>query len=201
MRFKYIFLFNFIERPGNKRSSSILLYSFVISDGFQLSIFSALSEDQSANFLTFWIAEFVKMFNHIPNIFVCDMSFALINAAVRSFAQCPSIAEYLDVLYHLINRAKNPIKISRSHMRLIKTPLCLIKIDIAHLMNLLNKNKALNAPTIWKKSKDFYMRCVAILVQTKSLEHAEALIYSTLIVALSKTEGECFYMKFLQNII
>lgn len=178
------------ERPGNKRSSSILLYSFVISDGFQLSIYSALSEDNSANFLTFWMSEFLKMYGRIPKIFVCDMSFALINAAVRTFGQYPSIVEYLDIIFHLLNRKKNPIKISMAHTGLIRPPPCLIRIDIAHLMHLVSKNKELNSPGTWKKVKDFYMRSVAILVQVTSLEFAAAHIYSTLIVALSKTEGK-----------
>lgn len=184
------FQFILIERPGNKRSSSILLYSFVISDGFQLCIYSALSEDQSANFLAFWMSEFLKTHGHIPKIFVCDMSFALINAAVRTFGQVSSISEYLDIIFHLLNRKENPIKISASHTGLIKVPPCIVRIDFFHLMNLIKNNKALNSAGTWKKVKDFYMRCIAILIQARNLDFARAQIYSILIVANSKTEGK-----------
>lgn len=183
------FRMNFIERPGNKRSSNILLYSIVISDGFQLSIYSALSEDQSANFLTFWMSEFLKTYGQAPKIFVCDMSFALINAAVRAFAQYPSISEYLDIIFRIINRKKNPIRIIKSHSSIIKVPTCLIRLDFAHLMKLINDNKALNSHSTWKKVKDFYMRCIAILIQTTDLDFARTQIYSILVVAKSKTEG------------
>lgn len=154
-----------------------------------MAIYSALSEDQSANFLTFLMSDFLKTYGHIPKIFVCDMSLALINAAVRAFGQYPSIVEYLDILFHLLNRKQNPIKISSAHLDLIRAPKCLIRIDIAHLMNLVRNNKSLNTPDTRNKVREFFMRCVAILIQTKNLEFARNQIYSTLIVAKSKTEG------------
>lgn len=183
------FLSHFIERPGNKQSGKILLYTFVISDGFQLCVYSALSEDHSANFLSFWMSEFLKTYGRIPKIFVCDMSFALINAAVRTFGQNSSITEYLDLIFHMIQRKNIPISISRPHIALIRLPPCIVRIDFAHLMNLISKNKALNTPNTLKKVKDFYMRCVAILIQTKDIDRARSQILSVLIVAKSKTEG------------
>lgn len=117
------------------------------------------------------------------------MSFALINAAVRTFGQHASITEYLDLIFHLLNRKQNPIRISQSHIGFVKTPPCIVRLDFAHLMNLISKNKALNSTGTWKKVKDFYMRCVAILIQVRSLEFVRAQIYSILIVAKSKTEG------------
>lgn len=142
------------------------------------------------------MSEFSKMYERNPHIFVCDMSFALINAAVRVFGEYPSIVEYIEIIFHLINRLKKPIKISPLHTNLIKTPPCLIRIDLAHLMNLISKNKALNAPGTRKKVKDFYMRCVAILVQCTSMDFAATQIRSILIVAMSKTEGRniCQYL-------
>lgn len=129
------------------------------------------------------------MYGRIPKIFVCDMSFALINAAVRTFGQHASISEYLDKIFHLLNRKQNPIRISLSHIGFVKTPQCIVRIDFAHLMNLIQKNKALNSAGIWKKAKDFYMRCIAILIQVRNLEFARAQIYGILVVAKSKTEG------------
>lgn len=122
------------------------------------------------------------------------MSFALINAAVRTFGQQSSIRDYLDIIFCMLNRQKNPIKISKAHEFLIKIPPCIVRIDFAHLMNLLRKNKALNSAGTWKKAKDFYMRCVAILIQVRTLEFARNQIYSTLIVAKSKTEGKQIYI-------
>lgn len=186
----FVYVFDFIERPGNKRSSSILLYSMVISDGFQLSIYSAISEDQSANFLTFWMSEFLKVYGVIPKIFVCDMSFALINAAVRTFGQYPNITEYLGIIFSVSNRKNVPITINRAHVDLIRKPSCAVRIDFAHLMNNISKNKSLNSPGTFKKVKDFYMRCIAILIQTKSIDFARNHIYSVLVVAFSRTEGD-----------
>lgn len=170
-------------RPGNQRSGRIYLYSIVISDGFQVSVNSLLSEDHSANFLTLWLSEFVKSHGDIPKLFVSDMSLALINAAVRAFGLHANITEYLETLFRLCNNQNDPILIS------VKRPPCFIRIDFAHLMNPIRKNKSLASCNAWQKVKDFYMRCVAILIQINSLDYARAHIYSVLIVAKSKTEG------------
>lgn len=170
-------------RPGNQRSGRILLYSIVISDGFQASVNSLLSEDHSANFLTFWLSEFVKSHGDIPKIFICDMSMALINAAVRAFGLHANITEYLDTLFRMCSIQDDETRISTT------PPPCFVRIDFAHLMNLVRKNKSLASGNIWHKVKDFYMRSVAILIQIKDLEQARAHIYSVLIVAKSKTEG------------
>lgn len=171
-------------RPGNQRSGRILLYSIVISDGFQLSVNSLLSEDHSANFLTFWLSEFVKSHGDIPKIFISDMSMAIINAAVRAFGQHANITEYLDTLFRMCSIQDDATRIST------KPPPCFIRIDFAHLMNLVRKNKSLASCNTWQKVKDFYMRCVAILIQIKNLDFARAHILSVLIVAKSKTEGK-----------
>lgn len=157
-----IFL-NFIERPGNKQSSSI-----------PLSIYSALSEDQSANFIMFWIAEFLKTYGRIPKVFVCDMSFALINAAVRTFDQLSNIVGYIDTLFHLLNHINDSM---------LEVPLCWVRIDLCHLMNPIKNS--------WNMAKNqrILHSMHSIMIQTKSLDFARNMIYSILIVAKSKTEG------------
>lgn len=157
------------------------MYSIVISDGFQVSVNSLLSEDHSANFLAFWLFEFVKTHGDIPKVFVCDMSMALINAAVRAFGLHANITEYLNTLFRMCSNENEAMQI------IISRPPCFVRIDFAHLMNLIRKNKSLASS--WKKVKDFYMRCVGILIQVRSLEFARAHIYSVLVVAKSKTEG------------
>lgn len=151
-----------------------------------MSVNSLLSEDHSANFLTFWLSEFVKTHGDIPKVFVCDMSMALINAAVRAFGLHANITQYLDTLFRMSSNQNESMRIS------MKTPPCFIRIDFAHLMNLIRKNKSLASCNAWQKVKDFYMRCVAILIQIRSLDFARAHIYSVLIVAKSKTEGNLF---------
>lgn len=147
-----------------------------------------LSEDHTANFLTLWMSEFVKVHGDVPKIFICDMSFAIIIAAIRSFGLHPNLTAYLDTIFNLLNRKNNPT--NNSIKDSLKVPPCLIRIDFAHLMNNIRRNKALNSTGSSNlKVKDFYMRCVAILIQTRSLEYARAHIYSVLIVAKSKTEG------------
>lgn len=167
-----------LSRPGGQVSANIFLYTMVISDGFQVPIYSALSEDHSANFLQFWLSEFVKIFQDIPKMYTCDMSLALVNAAVRAFCGSPNIVNYLDKLYNLHNEnQRNEI------------PPCLIRFDFAHLMHNVTKSESLrNKP---KKVKDFFVRSVALLIPMRNLTEAKNHITSVLIVAKSQTEGTC----------
>lgn len=144
-----------------------------------------LSEDHTANFLTFWMQEFVKMHADIPKVFVCDMSLALIIAAVRSFGLHANIIEYIDTIFNLLINKNDSKSVTNER----KIPPCLIRIDFAHFMNNLRRMKSLNSAEKWPQVKEFYMRCVAILIQIKSLEFAQCHIYSVLIVAKSKTVG------------
>lgn len=121
------------------------------------------------------MSEFVKTCKDNPKIFVFDMSLALINAAARAFVQNANTVDYLNTLFNLHIKSDTSI------------PPCLIRIDFAHLMNNVVKTESLK--NSWKKIKDFYIRCVAILIQKKSLEEARNHICSVLIVAKSETEG------------
>lgn len=144
-----------------------------------------LSEDNTANWLTYWMQEFIRIYGDIPKLFTCDMSLALIIAAIRSFGLHANITEYIDTIYNLLTNKHDSI--SGLHER--KVPPCLIRIDFAHFMNNLRRLKSLKPFEKLPKIKEFYMRSVAILIQAKSFEFAQGHIYSVLIVAKSKTIG------------
>lgn len=166
-----------LDRPGGHKSQPILLYPLVISDGFQVPVGSALSEKGKGNHLSFWLSQWVELADDIPNEFCCDMSMALLNSAVRAFALLPSVAHYIDYMFNIV--------VSKNSSA--ATPPCFIRIDIAHLMKDVAKCDALkNTP---KKVRDFYIRCVALLLQTEDIDDARELIFSALIVARSLTEG------------
>lgn len=116
---------------------------------------------------------------------------ALLNAAVRAFGLHANVTAYLDTLFRMCISQNDPLQIS------MQPPPCFVRLDFAHLMNLIRKNKSLSSSNAWQKVKDFYMRCVAILIQIRSLEFARAHIYSVLIVAKSKTDGNLFSKQLL----
>lgn len=149
----------------------------MISDGFQIPVGHALSEKGKGNHLTFWFSEWVELIGDIPKQFCSDMSMALLNAAVRSFGLSPSVADYINWMFNIVvGRISSTAK-----------PACFVRIDIAHLVKDVVKCDALKRSP--KKVRDFYIRCVALLLQTEDINDARELIFSALIVATSLTEG------------
>lgn len=168
-------------RPGNRVSSNIFLYILVISDGFQVPVYSMLSEAHNSNMITFWLNEWIRFGGMIPQEFICDMSLALLNAGVRAFTKEGTIHDYVNNLFSLIHSQENRI-ISPN-----KIPACFIRIDFAHLMKNITGCKALQNKPL--KVKDFYVRCITILIKTDSLNDARGHIKSVLMLLIRKLKA------------
>jgi len=65
-------------------------------------------------------------------------------------------------------------------------PKCITRIDIAHLIKLVYRWKCFNDKHA--RIKDFYIRCVAILSKTITLQNFTRICLDILIVAFSETE-------------
>lgn len=116
----------------------------------------------------------VKRSSEVPNEFVCDMSMALLNDAVRSYTHCPSVADYIDLMLALLH--------GDTVNRLL--PQCFVRID-----------RPIDSP---KKVRDFYIRCAAILLQITDFKKAEH-IFCVSVVTLSSTEGNYCNFCILQS--
>lgn len=135
-----------------------------------------LSEIHNANFLAFWLKEWLRLGDRIPSEFNADMSLALLNAGVCAFTDYTSLASYTNALFRMILGDTN-----------IAKPSCFIRIDIAHLMKNIASFKqfALMQP----KVREIYIRCVALLMMEQDIHKAREIIKSVLIMAYSSTEG------------
>lgn len=150
----------------------------VISDGFQVPVHSMLSELNDMNWITYYLSDWVKRTSDIPNQFTSDMSMALLNGAVKSFTSCGGVADYIKVMFDLL----------QGNTQNRQIPQCFIRIDIAHLMKNVTSCDALhNKP---KKMRDFFIRCVAWLLTIDDIKQAKEHIFSVLVVATSSTEGK-----------
>lgn len=139
-----------------------------------------VSERHDANFITFWLMEWLRHGGSVPKEFTVDMSLsvdmALLNAGTRVFANFSSLRSYIDALF----------KFHFSSTSFV-VPNSYIRIDIAHLMKNIATSKSLYR--VRPKVKEFFVRCVAELVKETDFKNAEKHIRNVLIVALSKTEG------------
>lgn len=153
----------------------------VISDGFQVPVYTMLSELNDANWLTYWMSEWVRRTGDIPNQFTSDMSMALLNAAVRSFTSSGSVAEYINLMFDILrgNTVNRPI------------PHCFVRIDIAHFMKNVTTCDSLKSSP--RKVRDFFIRSAAMMMKINDLQEARQHLYSVLIVATSSTEGVCIF--------
>lgn len=169
---------NISERPGKKLSGSIHLYTLVISDGFQVPVWSLLSERHDANFLTFWLREFVRVGGNVPKVFTSDMSLALLNAAAIGFANYSNIEEYVNDLFGF--------HIGEWHEKKI-APDCFIRIDIAHFIKNIASCNALH--NVRRKVKELFTRSVAEIVLETNFNNIQIIMKAILIVAGCQTRG------------
>lgn len=156
----------------------------VISDGFQVPIYSMLSEIGTINHVEYWMNEFKRYFDDSPKQFTSDMSLVLLNAEAIAFGGCSNIYEYIDKLIEMHDENYDGTP-----------PACFIRIDKAHLI----KNVASCDPlkSIHHLVKQFYVYCTVLLMECTTLYEAENIISSILIVAYSETDGRSFFHFFL----
>lgn len=157
-------------------SGHIFLYSFVISDEYQVSVSSAFTEKQDMSFIKYYMDEWLRLGGSIPKEFIADMSPALLGAAVHTFGRKSSMVDYMNSLFNLLKGIDD------------QKPSCFVRIDIAHFIKNVTTCKPLKTARI--KHKDFFVRSVALMLKMKSLSEARQHILDVLVVAMSSTEGE-----------
>lgn len=155
------------------------MYTLVISDKFLCPIWTILTEHNVANFISFWLKEWLRHGGTVPNELCVDMSLALLNAGVCAFTSYNSLSNYIDTLFSM-----NFFDEDRVTMPKIE---CFIRIDVAHLL----KNVATCAAFANKKSKvrETYLRCMGLLVKATDIKEVTLLIKCTLILAYAQSEG------------
>lgn len=138
-----------------------------------------LSEIHNANFISFWLKEFVRLGGSVPNEFCIDMSAALSNAAVNAFTTYKSLNEYVNLLFDMNFESTET------------APDVQLRFDIAHVMAHVAKCKELS--NVKPKVRETYIRCVGLLIIETSINEARKIILSVLTIAYSPTEGNCIF--------
>lgn len=162
-------------KDENRVSRHIFLYEIVIHvDNKSISVSQMLSEAQDTSTIAYWLNKWIKDVGKIPKESVTDFSLALIGACCRAFNDC-SIKGYLKTSFSLL-LGKDAEKLP-----------CFIRIDVAHLINLVSRWKCFDKRT--SLVRKFYIRCVALMVKSTSLLLLKNIILNTLILCKSDTCG------------
>ncbi|CAI6370194.1 unnamed protein product [Macrosiphum euphorbiae] len=137
-----------------------------------------ISEKHDTLTIFYWLAEWIKDGGPIPQETACDYSKALLGAISRAFCNGTTLSDYVDKCFNVL--------CSKSYNDL---PPCFIRIDIAHLVKLVCRWKCL-AGTNKYRLKQFYVRCVILLVEAKCIDEFEKILVNILTVSMSQTEGD-----------
>lgn len=142
-----------------------------------------LSASHTTSTISIYFNEFIRVFESVPDVFICDMSFALLNAAARCFGGSEDVWEYSEKLYEM---CKFPTKT-------VRKPKCLLRIDRNHLIKDVASCDALKSATFY--NRNFYIRSVCLVLQSSNLKQAEFLSRSILAMAYSKKEGNTRFVQ------
>lgn len=159
-------------RSYDGTKSPIFLYQAVCTfRGYVLPILQLFSGRHDANIRQFSLKEWLRKGGRIPDEVVIDRSLALMNAITIAFHD-KSLGEYLEIC---LEQATSSEPIER------KKKLCLIRIDIAHLIRC--KWQCLVKAS--RATKDFFVRSIGLLARTTSIDRFVYLYTMILIVALN----------------
>jgi len=171
-----------VQRPiliSGRKTANIFLYEVVVMDHTikrQYGVAHMLSERHDTNSITHWLQEWLKDGAPCPKIVVMDQSMALMSASVKSFTQYSSFNMYLDVCSSwIIGDNKYPL------------PKTMLRNDFNHIMKLLSSWPEFKTSSY--RIKNFYLRSIALVIQSKDFETIKYLLKSIFIVALFETEG------------
>lgn len=159
-------------------SSHIYLYEVVIHfHGKQFPVSQMLSERQDTFSILYWLGQWIKDGAPIPKESVCDYSLALLGAISRAFNSV-SLTVYMEECMKSLQLKKK-----------LPTYICtFIRLDVAHLMNMVSKWPCFK--NCARKVKEFFLHLIAVLVNVEKIETFENIVLDVLIVSSNETIGQ-----------
>lgn len=153
----------------------LLLISTINFNNTTLSVGQMVSAAQDTNSILFWLNNWLRAMKIVPKEAVSDYSRALFGAMSLSFNNI-SLKEYIKVCFEHVLQ-KKPDRPANTFLR----------IDVAHLIQILCRLKCFTKSNV--VVKDFYLRCIALMVSCDQFEVFETILLNTLIVSIHKYDG------------
>lgn len=159
------------------KSAHIFLYSAVLHNGLsQTPVCQMVSEAQDMPSILYWLNQWIRNGAALPHEIVCDYSYALIGAITLSFCQM-SRSQYSEACLKLLQKTETII------------PTVHIRLDVAHFIKMVCRWTCLSKGRI----REFFIRAITVLVESKTLEEFEDIFVMILVISLSETDGlRCF---------
>lgn len=168
-----------INHFDGARSGHIFLYSIVINfEKTTLPVYQMLSEAHGTDLICFWLKHWDRAGAPRPKITVCDYSRALLASLCEVYNKT-SVKEYAEWLFAI---AANDGPLVRSGI-----PGTIIRVDVAHVTKMFCRWKCFKSVR-QRCITEFYLRCVALMVESMSLEEFQQNFVFTCAVGLQNYE-------------
>ena len=165
-----------LKRPTGT-SGHIFLYQGVLSSpGVHVPVVQMLSERHDIQAIQNWLSEWRRAGAAVPKEVVCDFSLALLGGVVKAFTLQPDLKTYIDQCFGVL--------MGKEHSTL---PPCFVRVDVAHCIKIISRWDCLRKKG--NRLREFYLRAMAQLLQSVTMDQAKELIRSIVVVALSESEG------------
>ncbi len=166
-----------LQRP-NGMSGHVFLYQGILAgdECSSVPVVQMLSERHDVNAITHWLTEWIRAGAPTPKEVVSDFSLALLGALVKAFTPHPDLKTYINVCCGVLLGKQSA-----------KVPPCFVRVDVAHCIKMICQWDCLKKKT--HRIKDFFVRSMAQLLKSQSMDDAKELLHSITIVALSEAEG------------
>lgn len=175
-----------LDRKNGTKSSHIFLYAIVINfNNTTACVYQMLSERHDSVTILTWLLRWIQNDASIPKEVTCDYSRALLIAISMAFNK-QSIKSYIHDRFEAIS------------CNVLKDPVTFIRIDVAHFMNIICHWKCFK--NIRQRAiKDFYIRCIALMIECYTLLEFEEIFVLTCAVALQTHEDSIIDIEFVQT--
>ena len=148
-------------KTNGEKCHTILLYDVTLHDRVNRKVYSVsnmLSERHDTSAITYWLTSWRRFGADVPKVVVCDMSLALMAAAVKSFTRFNTLNEYLKECALILDEC--------TITRFVK-PETYLRNDVAHLIKLMTTWKCLK--TVMKRTKQFFLKSLCLALQATDL--------------------------------
>ena len=160
------------------KAPTIFLFEIVVNfNGITLSVGQMLSAKLDTNTILFWLNNWLIQVGIIPKQAVVDYSKALLGGISFAF-NTMSLKSYVRACFLSLINPQN-----------VGGPAAtFISIDVAHLMAIFCRLKCFNTDN--KAVKDFFIRCVALMVSCEDFLRFQEILLLTLTISIHSYDGE-----------
>jgi hypothetical protein len=171
-----------IYRTEEQKSGHIFLYEGVLTSVGRsgppqhIPVVQMLSEKHDTNSIIYWLNEWRRAGAPVPNEVVVDNSAALKSAVARVFASM-DIKTYIDNCFAYLREGRGNL------------PKTYIRLDVAHYINAVCRWRIWADPSK-KRVKEFYVRCLGVLINAQTFQEFEDRLRNVLTVAMSPCQSD-----------